>query len=94
MSALQALKRLYLPTIAAASVGSIITVVGSALTNRNNATTEEVRALNAELRANIKADIKQLEQDIKQLEQLERATRSEIEQVRLLVLKRNSCGFW
>jgi acyl-coenzyme A synthetase/AMP-(fatty) acid ligase len=86
MSSQQALKHTYLSMLAAASVGSIISVVGGVLTNRKNATREEVRQVKAELKAELasKAEVKQLEL----------ATKAGMKELQLLIIKKKRCGPW
>ena len=84
MSGHHALRHMYLSMIAAAGVGSIVSAVAGTLAKRNYATSEEVRALNSELKADLKADIKQLQLEIK----------AEMQELKLLIIKRLRCRPW
>ena len=75
---------MYLSMITAAGVGSIVSAVAGTLAKRNYATSEEVRALNSELKADLKADIKQLQLEIK----------AEMQELKLLIIKRLRCRPW
>jgi hypothetical protein len=87
-----ALKHVYLPVLAAAALGGVISVGGSVLTTRNLVTTEELDNKLKPINATLARHEKILDNHGKLLEKT--ATKAEMNEILQLLHKKTRCPPW